>query len=335
MFGSGEQKHDSFAHLALRIVRKIWAPLFALALMINLTILYFKVNPQKLSFGMNTYVIPPASAPRSLPFATRSLTQEGVPKLIHQSWKNDKVPTRFQRWQQEWINLHPEWQYHLWTDDDNRELVKQYYPWFLNTYDALPMHIMRADAVRYMYMHHFGGLYADLDMEPLKPADQLLASMNINATNERVAILSYMGSNYKFDNNVPNAWMISKPNHPFWLFCLSKIIELHSMGIDAAEEVTGPVMLYKAVHDYNEANKRINGVVAPGIEHGANNIYELTILKPGLIYPYDWAQASSNVHSVCWAKEGVILESTLDEQKCKALFPDAYAITYWTHSWGI
>ena len=30
-----------------------------------------------------------------------------------------------------------------------RQLVAEHYPWFLETYDALPKNIMRADAVRH------------------------------------------------------------------------------------------------------------------------------------------------------------------------------------------
>ena len=45
----------------------------------------------------------------------------------------------------------------LWTDDDNRQLVKEHYPWFLDTYDSLPKPVMKADASRYLYMHHIGG----------------------------------------------------------------------------------------------------------------------------------------------------------------------------------
>lgn len=32
-----------------------------------------------------------------------------------------------------------------------------HYPWFLDTYDNLPKPIMKADSVRYLYMHHIGG----------------------------------------------------------------------------------------------------------------------------------------------------------------------------------
>ena len=45
----------------------------------------------------------------------------------------------------------------FWTDAQNRELVAKYYPWFLDTYDFLPHPIMKADSVRLLYMHLYGG----------------------------------------------------------------------------------------------------------------------------------------------------------------------------------
>ena len=51
----------------------------------------------------------------------------------------------------------PEYLCRLWTDEDNRRLVTEHYPWFLDTYDSLPKPVMKADASRYLYMHHIGG----------------------------------------------------------------------------------------------------------------------------------------------------------------------------------
>ncbi len=36
------------------------------------------------------------------------------------------------------------------------KLVEELYPWFLKVFTTLS-HIMKADAARYMYMHHYGG----------------------------------------------------------------------------------------------------------------------------------------------------------------------------------
>ena len=86
------------------------------------------------------------------------------------------------------------------------------------------------------------------------------------------------------------------------------------------ESVTGPVMLYNAVKAYRRAN-------------GTG----LAVLEPGVIYPINWLDTM-------WAHEDSIEENELSicdpanrhfsDTDCKARFPDAYAITYWSHSWA-
>ena len=80
-----------------------------------------------------------------------------VPRLIHQSWMNDELPAKFQKWSDGCRSAHPDWEWVLWTDEDNLALVRRYAPWFLGTYQSLEKEIYRADAVRNIYMHVFGG----------------------------------------------------------------------------------------------------------------------------------------------------------------------------------
>ena len=42
--------------------------------------------------------------------------------------------------------------------------MTEHYPWFLDTYDSLPKPVMKADASRYLYMHHMGGEHS---VEPI------------------------------------------------------------------------------------------------------------------------------------------------------------------------
>jgi len=245
--------------------------------------------------------------------------------LIHQSWKDENVPKQFLNWQQQWKDLHPRWHYHLWTDEDNRELVKKHYPWFLSTYDAFPMGVMRADSVRYMYMHHYGGVYGDLDMDPLKPTDDLIETLDVTINHS--AIVGYMGTKYEHAHNVPNAWMMSSPGHPFWMFCLMRIMTNNINGENRAEYLTGPVLLKEAVKEYTEANQRITGQNVKGVDHGDTKINDLHILRPGLIFPYNWEDSEKNI-DVCGADKAII-----NSDPCRKRFPDAFTVTYWTHSW--
>ena len=61
-------------------------------------------------------------------------------------------------------DLHPDYEYKLWTDAQSKEFVAQHYPHLLETFKSYPFNIQRADAIRYMVLEHYGGVYIDLDI---------------------------------------------------------------------------------------------------------------------------------------------------------------------------
>ena len=84
-------------------------------------------------------------------------TTAGLPRIIHQSWESADIPAKWATWSDSWRVKHPDWDWVLWTNEDNRALVETRAPWFLETYDALPGEIQRADIIRNFYMFFFGG----------------------------------------------------------------------------------------------------------------------------------------------------------------------------------
>ena len=95
-----------------------------------------------------------ASELMSRPLA-KDLTE--APKLFHQSWSGTELPAKFKHWSHTCRAIHADWEWVLWTDDDNVKLVEKYVPWFVDIYDYLPSEIYRADAMRNIYMIVFGG----------------------------------------------------------------------------------------------------------------------------------------------------------------------------------
>jgi mannosyltransferase OCH1-like enzyme len=55
--------------------------------------------------------------------------------------------------------MHPDWEWVLWTDEDNAELVERFAPGMKGAYDELGKRgpIFRADIVRNGYLFLFGG----------------------------------------------------------------------------------------------------------------------------------------------------------------------------------
>ncbi|EIW66516.1 hypothetical protein TREMEDRAFT_40831 [Tremella mesenterica DSM 1558] len=99
---------------------------------------------------------------------------EKIPRLIHQTWKNDQLP---EKWREAWKECRegmPDYEYMLWTDDLSRAFIAEYYPSQLHMFDSYKYPIQRADSIRYFVLNHFGGVYMDLDIGCRRRLDSLL-----------------------------------------------------------------------------------------------------------------------------------------------------------------
>lgn len=102
-----------------------------------------------------------------LKMTPEEVTRKYGAKLVHQSWKTHRVPlgqmtTNFVSWSR----MHPDALHIMWNDEENREMVHRHYPEFEAFYwSPLLTNVQRADLARVLYLHLYGGLYADLDYE--------------------------------------------------------------------------------------------------------------------------------------------------------------------------
>jgi mannosyltransferase OCH1-like enzyme len=186
-----------------------------------------------------------------------------IPKLLHQTWKNREVPREFHRWQSSWSRHHPDWEYRLWTDDDNRALIAEHYPRFLAQYDSYSHPIQRVDAARYFLLLRHGGLYVDLDFEALQPLDLLLDGqrcvLGLEAPEHARA--------FAREKIICNALMASEPEHPFLRAITEGLVAAARASRGRAQPVlesTGPFMLTR-VYDAYDDKAAITLVPAPDL----------------------------------------------------------------------
>ena len=92
-----------------------------------------------------------------------------IPRILHQSWKSKKLPWRWKHAIAAVKRWHPEWEYRLWDDEMINVYVQEHYPDFYPIFSGFSRNIMRADVMRYILMHDFGGMYCDLDYEFIRP----------------------------------------------------------------------------------------------------------------------------------------------------------------------
>ncbi|KAI6085029.1 nucleotide-diphospho-sugar transferase [Hypoxylon rubiginosum] len=94
------------------------------------------------------------------------------PKKIWQSWKDDSEdPTdRSAGLPHEWRALNPDYRYERITDDNINTFVRDNFP--ANTserFAGLADPILKADFLRYLILYSQGGVWADVDVKPVKP----------------------------------------------------------------------------------------------------------------------------------------------------------------------
>jgi len=171
-----------------------------------------------------------------------------IPRIIHQTWKTRDVPQQFLFFQKTWQIHHPSWKYRLWTDEDARELVSRHYPAFLGVYDAYENPICRVDAFRYLVLKQYGGVYADLDFECLRPLDTLLEDEDVVLGLEPASHVAMHWQAARLNQIVCNAFMASTANHPFWDHVIARLIE--SSRYAGPLDATGPFLLTRALDGY-------------------------------------------------------------------------------------
>ena len=130
------------------------------------------------------------------------------PKIIHQTYKTINIPEHWKISQKKWKELHPDYTYMFWTDEDIREYIKTNYPQYLQIHDNYKYNIQRADMIRYFILYDFGGIYSDLDLYPIENIEKHLLNYNSD-------VLFCQSSN--FQGFITNSFMISKKGASIWL----------------------------------------------------------------------------------------------------------------------
>ncbi|WP_268225315.1 glycosyltransferase family 32 protein [Sinomicrobium oceani] len=224
-----------------------------------------------------------------------------IPKILHQTWKNENYPEHFKPLVKSWIENHPDWEYRLWTDEMNRNFIKENYPDFLNTFDNYPVPIQKADAIRYFILFHYGGLYVDIDSEAFRNVESILTGQEecvfVKEPQEHANI-----HNKKFI--ISNAFMASTPKSHFLKEIICDLMFHKTQNTDINTyvlETTGPFMLTRI---YNESNFK------PSIK----------VLNNDLIYPLS-SEEASKVLSNEISKD---IQTKIDK---------AYAIHYFFGTW--
>jgi inositol phosphorylceramide mannosyltransferase catalytic subunit len=193
---------------------------------------------------------------------------------------------------------------------------------------------------RFRLLTSFDSIYADLDVECLRSHDSLFDEFNTSSKPKPVAIFGRMGSNPKFRDSIPNAWMASSQGHPFFWLPLSYVLDHSRYDMGLVEALTGPIALREQVTIYQNTPpaalcREVQESLLSTAYLGCNSDqleHQVILLNKTLIYPYSWSRDGRAFKYVCEFNE-----FDFNPRRCQELLRTAkhesYAITYWSHSW--
>ncbi|MFA0812840.1 glycosyltransferase family 32 protein [Microbulbifer epialgicus] len=180
------------------------------------------------------------------------MNESYIPKLIHVTWKSKNLPDNFSRVLSYWKSLNPNYKIVLWTDEDNRNLIREKFPFFLEVYDSYTNHIQRVDAVRYCILYTYGGIYVDLDFLPIRPLGTFFEGKKCVLSKEP----PFAAERRNMRKIISNAMMASIPRLNFFKCIIDEMASNYKLFDHLDEEsrvleTTGPFMLTKAYDIYH------------------------------------------------------------------------------------
>lgn len=240
--------------------------IFIIVIIIILSLIAYKLYTiHKNVAELNNNIETPYSIPQQFPPTS---TIDLIPKIIIQTWKNSTIPARYSKLVDSIKQNNPDYKYLFFTDTDIETFLKINYPEYHQTYLKLPIKIQRIDFFRYVAVYHYGGFYMDLDMNCLKPFDDLLKYNCIFPVDEFIAEYMCRLQRYKNICDKEQYFLLGQyafaaaPRHPF----IKNIIDIIHTNIDRyvknviykdddyVYKTTGPDFVTNVYINYSDKN---------------------------------------------------------------------------------
>ncbi|XP_053408030.1 uncharacterized protein LOC128559699 [Mercenaria mercenaria] len=111
------------------------------------------------------------------------------------------------------LHFNPNWTYYFWSDVSARELIATRQPDLLSIYDNNTDVVYKANALRYVLLYEFGGVYTDLDMKCSRPLDRATMKYACILTPEPFEHSAIL---YQLPYFFSNGFILCRPKHPFF-----------------------------------------------------------------------------------------------------------------------
>jgi mannosyltransferase OCH1-like enzyme len=190
----------------------------------------------------------------------------GVPLVIYRTWISNNVPIRMKKSLTRSLAFTPEFDNHLFTDDDCYNFIRDNFePNVLNAYKCLKPGAYKADLWRYCILYKKGGVYIDIKHELKMPLYDVVEKHPViyvqdvlSFPRKRLPLVSYLVI-YPPDLNplttktpLYNGFLASPPGNPVFKACIDEIVE-SCKNRDYKQnmlDITGPYQLGRIVDKY-------------------------------------------------------------------------------------
>lgn len=132
--------------------------------------------------------------PGAIPHATSPYR---IPKVFHKVWfdmgNGVDVPLKYKKHHLSLIKHHPDWVVVLWTREKAERLIRELFPWFMPCWNGFVKPIFQIDAIRYLILYAFGGVYIDQDVTVKRSMNPMILGPNEYQPRRNILILSHRG----------------------------------------------------------------------------------------------------------------------------------------------
>lgn len=171
----------------------------------------------------------------------------------------------------------------MWTDKKARDFISSEYPWFLETWDDYAFPIQHADSIRYFILHHYGGIYLDMDTvcKSAFPVNQLESDDAMHQALFKATS----------PTGITNDFMITSARHPVYAAAIAKLPVFHRITrlwaklepYCAIMASAGPFFFTLVVKDYLLEQSSLPSPI-------------IQVIKPSGLYPFITDLESSTWH---------------------------------------
>lgn len=174
-----------------------------------------------------------------------------IKPMIHRLWLGpNQIPDEYIAYGLKWQELNPDWQVIDWDQQQlsfitlrNQHVISDIWKRGGKSIEAA---VQVADVVGYELIYHYGGIYVNVDIEPIRSLDYMFDYYSLS--NNDV----YAGREDWNTPRIVNAVLGGPLKHPFWEYVIKQLAPRYFANPEAEMvETTGPALLTDCVNEWN------------------------------------------------------------------------------------